>query len=210
MSGRTFDKGILILEGLLRNRYASDQPLTLSASIAMEQSYGGVDGDSASVAELLCLLSVLADAPLRQDVAVTGSVNQWGQVQAVGSVNQKIEGFFEVCHERGLTGTQGACIPESNVQHLVLRPDVAEAIDRQQFHIWAVSTIEQAIELFTGTPAGDVSDPNSFHGQVRQRLSDITETLRNRKTTDAGRVLWTPATPSELPRDPRPPLPGTE
>lgn len=210
MSGRTFDKGMLILEGLLRNFYAGEQPLTLSASIAMEQSYGGVDGDSASVAELLCLLSTLANVPLRQDIAVTGSINQWGEVQAIGGVNEKVEGFFDVCGEAGLTGTQGVCIPASNVRNLVLRPDVVEAIRQKQFHVWAVSTVDQAIELFTGLPAGKVTDEQSFHGQVRQRLSQITQTLQQKRSTDAERIHWTPSAPADLPPDPRPPLPGQD
>ncbi|MFH1299721.1 MAG: ATP-binding protein, partial [Planctomycetota bacterium] len=208
MSGSTFDKGMLILEGLLRNFYAGEQALTLSASIAMEQSYGGIDGDSASVAELLCLLSALADVPLRQDLAVTGSINQWGEVQAIGGVNEKVEGFFDVCHERGLTGSQGVCIPESNVQNLVLRADVVEAIQQEQFHVWAASTLDQAIELFTGMPAGNISDKKSFHGRVLHRLSDIAELLEQQRLTDTGRMLWIPGTPLDLPTDPRPPMPG--
>ncbi len=208
MSGSTFDKGMLILEGLLRNYYAVEQPLTLSASIAMEQSYGGVDGDSASVAELLCLLSALADVPLRQDLAVTGSINQWGKVQAIGGVNEKIEGFFDVCYEYGLTGTQGVCIPESNAQNLVLRADIVKAIQQNQFHVWTVTDIDQAIELFTGIPAGDISDNSSFHGRVLERLTEIATLLEQQKMTDTGRLLWTPGIPLGLPPDPRPPLPG--
>ena len=210
LSGRTFDKAMLILEGYLRNVYAGQQPLALSASIAMEQSYGGIDGDSASVAELLCLLSALADVPLRQDLAVTGSVNQWGEVQAIGGVNEKAEGFFDVCREAGLSGTQGVCIPAANVRNLVLRPDVVEAVRQEQFHVWAVSSVEEAIELFTGIPAGTVSDEKSFHGRVRYRLSEIINSLRQQKTTDTGRVLWTPGAPGESQPDPRPPLPGQE
>jgi lon-related putative ATP-dependent protease len=210
LSGRTFDKAMLILEGYLRNVYAGEQPLALSASLAMEQSYGGIDGDSASVAELLCLLSALAEVPLRQDVAVTGSVNQWGEVQAIGGVNEKVEGFFDVCRQARFSGTEGVCIPAANVQHLVLRPDVVEAIRQEQFHLWAVSRFDQAIELFTGIPAGDVSDEKSFHGRVRHRLSEITNSLRQQKTTDTGRLLWTPGAPGDLPPDPRPPLPGQE
>ena len=210
MSGRTFDKGMLILEGVLRNRYAGDQPLALSASIAMEQSYGGVDGDSASVAELLCLLSVLADVPLRQDLAVTGSINQWGQVQAIGGVNEKVEGFFDVCRDRGLTGTQGVCIPDANVSSLVLRPDVVDAIAAGEFHVWAVTDIDEAIELFTGMTAGTIDDKDSFHGRVRRRLREIIGTLRNEKTTDAGHVLWVPGGGGEMPPDPRPRIPGRE
>ncbi|WP_339726776.1 ATP-binding protein [uncultured Gimesia sp.] len=208
MSGSTFDKSMLILEGLLRNYYAGEQPLTLSASIAMEQSYGGVDGDSASVAELLCLLSALANVPLRQDLAVTGSINQWGEVQAIGGVNEKIEGFFDVCNESGLTGTQGVCFPESNAQNLVLRDDIVKAIRKKQFHVWAISDVDQAIELFTGMSAGDISDKRSFHGRVLERLTEIATLLEQQMLTDTGRLLWTPGTPLGLPPDPRPPLPG--
>jgi predicted ATP-dependent protease len=121
LSGSSFDKAILILEGYMRNKYASKHPLSLSASLAMEQSYGLIEGDSATVAELVCLLSAFAGIPLRQDIAITGSVNQWGQIQAVGGVTQKVEGFYEVCKQIGLTGNQGVCIPRSNVRHLVLR-----------------------------------------------------------------------------------------
>lgn len=208
MSGNTFDKGMLILEGLLRNYYAGEQPLTLSASIAMEQSYGGVDGDSASVAELLCLLSALADVPLRQDIAVTGSINQWGEVQAIGGVNEKIEGFFDVCNEYGLTRTQGVCIPESNAQNLILRDDVVKAIQKKQFHVWAISDVDQAIELFTGMKPGDISDKRSFHGRVLERLTEIATLLENQMLTDTGRLLWTPGTLLPPPPDPRPPMPG--
>lgn len=210
MSGRTYDKGLLILEGLLRNRYAGEQPMSLSAGIAMEQSYSGVDGDSASVGELLCLLSVLADVPLRQDLAVTGSISQWGEVQAVGGVNEKIEGFFDVCRERQLTGTQGVCIPETNVRNLVLRPDVVEAIKQRKFHIWAVSTIDQAIEIFTGMSAGKIDESQSFHGRVRSRLTEIGDTLWNQERLAADHPLWVPGSPIDIPPDPRPRLPGRE
>ena len=130
----------MILEGFLRNKYAQQQALALSASIAMEQSYGGVDGDSASVAELLCLLSALAEIPLRQEIAVTGSINQWGAVQAIGGVNEKIEGFYDVCRAGNLTGTQGVCIPAANVKNLVLRNDVTEAVAEGRFHIWSIAS----------------------------------------------------------------------
>lgn len=210
LSGRTFDKGLLILEGLLRNRYAGDQPLAISASIAMEQSYGGVDGDSASVAEFLCLLSALAGIPLRQDIAVTGSINQWGDVQAIGGVNEKIEGFFDVCNQRKLTGTQGVCIPASNVKNLVLRPDVVEAIVAQRFHVWAVTHVNQALELFSGMPVGDIHDAESFDGRVYARLGEMMRTLRRQKTTEAAHSHWTPGVPGEPSPDPRPPLPGRD
>jgi ATP-dependent Lon protease len=128
LSGSTHDKGVLILSGYLRQMYAQDKPLTLSASLCFEQSYGGIDGDSASSTELYALLSRLANLPLRQDLAVTGSVNQWGEVQAIGGANEKIEGFFDVCVQHGLSGQQGVLIPQANVRNLMLRQDVVEAI----------------------------------------------------------------------------------
>ena len=138
MSGSTHNKGVLILGGYLRKKYAQDKPLTMSASIAFEQSYGGVDGDSASSTEIYALLSSLAGVPIRQSIAVTGSVNQKGEVQAIGGVNQKIEGFFDCCRQRGLTGEQGVMIPESNVKDLMLRKEVLEAVKDGKFHIFAV------------------------------------------------------------------------
>jgi lon-related putative ATP-dependent protease len=209
LSGHTYDKGLLILEGYLRNTYAQKQPLTLSASIAMEQSYGGIDGDSASVAELLVLLSAIAGVPLRQDVAVTGSINQWGEVQAIGGVNEKVEGFFDVCRERELTGTQGVCIPRSNVQNLVLRPDVLEAVEAGRFRLWAVERFDETIELFSGLTPGSVDDPKSFHGKVNKRLAEMLETLKKKPVTGPPPSLWIPEQPAPQP-DPRPPLPGED
>jgi predicted ATP-dependent protease len=154
LSGSTHDKGILILGGYLGWKYAQDAPLSLSASLCFEQSYGGVDGDSASCAELYTLLSCLADLPLRQDIAVTGSVNQMGEVQPIGGANQKIEGFFQVCQSKGLTGTQGVMIPKRNLRNLTLRQDVVDAVQQGQFHIYAVDTVDEGIEVLTGVPAG--------------------------------------------------------
>lgn len=209
LSGKTFDKGLLILDGYLRNQYAQRNPLSLAAAIAMEQSYGGIDGDSASVAELVCLLGALAGTPLRQDLAVTGSINQAGQVQAIGGINEKIEGFFDVCRTAGLTGSQGVCFPRSNVKNLVLRPDVVEAIAQGQFHLWAINHVDQALELFSGIPAGSVDQPESFHGRVQARLDEMRESLK--KQPAGQQVLVTPAAapPSTTP-DPRPPLPGRD
>jgi predicted ATP-dependent protease len=209
LSGQTFDKGLLILEGYLRNQYAQRNPLSLSAAIAMEQSYGGIDGDSASVAELLCLLGALAGTPLRQDVAVTGSINQAGQVQAIGAVNEKIEGFFDVCRAAGLTGSQGVCFPRSNVRNLVLRPDVVQAVEQGKFHLWGIDQVDQAIELFSGIPPGNVEQPESFHGRVQGRLTDMLESLK--KQPPGQQVFVTPgAAPAAPPPDPRPPLPGRD
>jgi ATP-dependent Lon protease len=145
---------VLILSGFLRSIFAQHHPLDLSASIAFEQSYSGVDGDSASSTEVYAVLSSLSDLPLRQDLAVTGSVNQHGEIQPIGGVNLKIEGFFDVCHARGLTGTQGVLIPKQNIQDLMLRHDVVDAVRAGKFHIYAVSTIAEGIELLTGRPAG--------------------------------------------------------
>lgn len=156
MGGPTHSKGVLILSGYLAGRYALDTPISVSASLVFEQSYGGVDGDSASSTELYALLSALAAVPLRQDLAVTGSVNQHGEVQAIGGVNDKIEGYFEICQARGLTGTQGVMIPASNVQHLMLRADVVAACAAGRFAIYPIATIEEGIALLTGHAAADI------------------------------------------------------
>ncbi|GIX49452.1 MAG: ATP-dependent protease [Candidatus Tectimicrobiota bacterium] len=173
LSGSTHDKGVLILAGYLRQMYAQDKPLTLSASLCFEQSYSGVEGDSASSTELYALLSRLANLPVRQDLAVTGSVNQWGDIQAIGGVNEKIEGFYDVCTERGLTGTQGVIIPQANVRHLMLRPDVVEAIRAGRFHIYPITHVDQGLELLTGVPAGDVHTPGTVHYLVNARLQQL-------------------------------------
>ena len=154
LSGPSHNKGVLILTGYLRGKYAQDKPLVLSASIAFEQSYAGVDGDSASSTEIYALLSSLADVPIRQDLAVTGSVNQHGEIQPIGGANLKIEGFFDVCKARGLTGKQGVLVPAVNVEDLMLRHDVIEAVRNGTFHIYAVRTIDEGIELLTGKKAG--------------------------------------------------------
>ena len=173
MGGPIHSKGVLILSGFLGARYAADYPLSLSASLVFEQSYGGVDGDSASMAELCVLLSALADAPIKQSLAITGSVNQHGEAQPIGGVNEKIEGFFDVCRGRGLTGEQGVIIPASNVQHLMLRRDVVEAVKEKQFHIYTMKTVDQAIELLTGVPAGRRLQSGKFAaGSINQRVED--------------------------------------
>ena len=154
LSGRFHDKGVHIIAGFLRSMFAKDKPLSLAASICFEQSYSGVDGDSASSTEIYALLSALSELPLRQDLAVTGSMNQRGDIQAIGGVNEKIEGFFDTCRIYGLTGTQGVLIPASNVEDLMLREDVLDAVAGGNFHIWPVSRVEQGIELLTGVPAG--------------------------------------------------------
>jgi len=180
MGGPIHSKGVLILSGFLGGRYALDTPLSLSASLVFEQSYGGVEGDSASSAELYALLSTIADIPIRQSLAVTGSVNQHGHVQPIGGVNEKIEGFFDTCRAKGLTGEQGVLIPASNVQHLMVRQDVIDAVEAGQFHIHAVETIDQGIEILTGMKAGEpdengVYPEDTVNGMVQRRLKDFAQ-----------------------------------
>ncbi|MFN9743198.1 MAG: Lon protease family protein [Acidobacteriota bacterium] len=171
LGGPIHSKGVMILSSFLGARYAVDYPLSLSASLVFEQSYGGVEGDSASSAELYALLSALAEVPLRQSLAVTGSVNQHGEVQAIGGVNEKIEGFFDLCRMRGLTGEQGILIPAANVKHLMLRHDVIGAVAAGQFHIHPVSTIDEGIEILTGLPAGSRDADGHFpYGSINQRV----------------------------------------
>jgi len=183
LGGPIHSKGVLILASFLGARYAAEYPLSLSASLVFEQSYSGVEGDSASLAELCALLSALAEMPIRQSLAVTGSVNQRGQVQPIGGVNEKIEGFFDICKARGLTGEQGVIIPVANVRHLMLRQDVAEAAEAGQFHIYPVQTVDQAIELLTGIPAGEWDEEGNFpEGSINQlvevRLVELAEKQR--------------------------------
>jgi predicted ATP-dependent protease len=177
LSGSTHDKGVLILSGYLRQMYAQDKPLTLSASLCFEQSYSGIDGDSASSTELYALLSRLANLPLRQDLAVTGSVNQWGEVQAIGGVNEKIEGFFDVCVQRGLTGQQGVLVPQANVRNLMLRHDVVEAIQQGRFHVYPVTHVDQGLALLTGVPAGDTTTEGTVHCMVNARLQQLAKDI---------------------------------
>ena len=173
LGGPIHSKGVLILSAFLAARYASDQPLSLFATLVFEQSYGGVEGDSASSAELYALLSALSDLPIDQSFAVTGSVNQFGQVQAIGGVNDKIEGFFDVCRNHGLTGRQGVLIPATNVRHLMLRRDIVEAARNGQFRIFPIETIDEGIELLTGFPAGARGDDGKFpSGSVNRRVED--------------------------------------
>lgn len=180
LGGPVHSKGVLILASFLGAHYAQGLPLSLSASLVFEQSYDTVEGDSASLAELCALLSALADVPIRQSLAVTGSINQLGRVQAVGGVNEKVEGFFDVCRARGLTGDQGVIVPRANVQHLMLREDVVEAAREKRFHVWAVDDVDQAIALLTGLPAG-VPDARgrlpegSVNKRVAARLAHLSE-----------------------------------
>ncbi len=178
LGGRIHSKAVMILSAYLAHRYARNCPLPLSASLAFEQSYGGVEGDSASVAELVALLSALASVPVRQEIAVTGSINQHGEVQAIGGVNEKIEGFFEICRSRGLSGTQGVIVPRGNLDHLMLHQDVLEAVAEERFHVYAVSKVDQAIEILTGLAMGVEDEEKgypegTFNHRVASRIDEL-------------------------------------
>jgi ATP-dependent Lon protease len=183
LSGPTHNKGVLILGGYLRGKYATKRPMSLSASLAFEQSYGGVDGDSASSTEVYAILSSLSGLPLRQDLAVTGSLNQRGEIQPIGGVNEKIEGFFQVCKAKGLTGTQGVIIPHQNVQNLMLRADVVAAVKDGKFHVYPVKTIDEGIEILTGVEAGAAEAEGDYpdgtvHGLVDRELQRLAKGLK--------------------------------
>ncbi len=191
LSGPIHSKGVLILAGFLGQRYASDKPLSLSASLVFEQSYSGVEGDSASSAELYALLSCISDVPIKQSLAVTGSVNQLGQVQAIGGVNEKIEGFFDICKERGLTGDQGVLIPEANVKHLMLNQEIRDAVEQKLFSIYPITEIDQGIELLTGIPMGELDQegkfpPDTISGKVQARLEKLAETKDTSDEDESG------------------------
>jgi predicted ATP-dependent protease len=180
MSGPIHDKGVMILTGYMGWKYAQEYPLALSASLCFEQSYEGVEGDSTSSTELYALLSSIADLPIKQSIAVTGSVNQKGEVQPIGGINQKIEGFFEVCRSKGLTGEQGVMMPTKNLPHLMLRQEVIDAVKKGQFHIWAVSTIDEGIEVLTGIPAGVKTDGGYPEGTVNYKVDKNLREMANR------------------------------
>ena len=165
LGGPLHSKGVLILESFLSSRYARDMPLSLRAGLVFEQSYCGVEGDSASCAELCTLLSSLADVPIQQSIAITGSMSQLGEIHAIGGVNEKIEGFFDICAARGLSGQEGVIIPAANVTHLMLKNAVVEAIAAQQFNLWSVTTVDEAISLLTSLPAGERGDDNEYPEQ---------------------------------------------
>jgi predicted ATP-dependent protease len=188
LSGQIHDKGMLTLGGYLAHRFARERPLSLSASITFEQLYGGVEGDSASSAELYALLSSLADLPLRQDLAVTGSVNQWGEIQPVGGVTHKIEGFFKACRLKGLTGNQGVIIPVQNINNLNLSDEVLEAVHAEKFHIYPVASAEEGVEILTGMPAGRADDgnfpPGSVFWRVAQKLDFYYQRLKKDDNND--------------------------
>lgn len=183
LGGPLHSKGVLILSAFLSSYYVTDRPLSLSASLVFEQSYGGVEGDSASAAELCVLASALAEIPIRQSLAITGSLDQHGNVQAIGGVNEKIEGFFDICSKRGLSGDQGVLIPVSNVRHLMLRGDVIEAVERGQFHVYPVGHVDQCLELLTGIPAGERDKDGEFpdgsiNCKIRERLLGFASQLQ--------------------------------
>ncbi len=187
LSGRTHNKGVLILAGYLREQFAQEYPLSLTASIAFEQSYSGVDGDSASSTEIYAILSALSGIPIRQDLAVTGSVNQKGDIQPIGGVNEKIEGFFEVCNERGLTGTQGVMIPWQNVSDLMLKSEVVEAVREGTFHVYSIHHVREGIELLTGVAAGEKDENGRFpegtvFGEAQKRLEAYKEAVKETKS----------------------------
>ncbi|MBP2635159.1 MAG: putative ATP-dependent protease [Firmicutes bacterium] len=182
ISGTSHTKGVLILSGYLGQKYAQKSPLTLTASLTFEQLYDGVDGDSASSTELYAILSSLSERPIKQNMAVTGSVNQKGEIQPIGGATEKIEGFFSVCKLKGLTGSQGVMIPHQNVSNLALNDEVIEAVRQGQFHIYPVETVDQGIEILTGVPAGELQPdgtypPNTVNALVGQKLKEYTETL---------------------------------
>jgi predicted ATP-dependent protease len=183
LSGPIHDKGMLILTGYLGGKFAHDKPLSFSASICFEQSYEGVEGDSASSTELYSLLSALSGLPLLQGIAVTGSVNQLGKVQPIGGVNYKIEGFFAVCKAKGLSGGQGVIIPKRNERHLMLKDEVVEAVRSGRFHIWSVETIDQGISILTGVQAGEMLPDGSYpkgtvNYLVEKRLRTMVEKMK--------------------------------
>ena len=180
LGGKIHSKAVMIISALLANRYARNRPLPLSASLVFEQSYGGIEGDSASVAELVALISAIADIPVRQDLAVTGSLNQHGQVQAIGGVNEKIEGFFDICSARGLSGSHGVVIPAANAVHLMLRQDVQDAVAAGKFQVYCAQSIDTALELLTGYSAA------SIDAAIMQRLEELDALAKKFASKDKG------------------------
>lgn len=209
LGGQIHQKAVMILTGFLNGTYASEIPLSLSASIAFEQSYGPVEGDSASCAELYAILSALAEAPIRQGIAVTGSVDQHGAVQVIGGVNYKIEGFYETCRLKGLTGDQGVLIPRQNVKNLMLKTEVVKAVEEGRFHIWAVSHVNEGIEVLTGIHAGSPQEPDTIHGRASLRLQHFAEALKGGRDERPGTIIEVPV-PGGGPRPPQPPTPPRE
>jgi predicted ATP-dependent protease len=183
LSGKSHDKGVQILAGYLRSQFAQNRPLSLTASVCFEQSYSGIDGDSASATEIYSILSSLSGLPIRQDIAVTGSLNQKGDVQPIGGVNEKIEGFFDCVHAGRATGSEGVIIPRKNMIDLMLRPDVVKAVEKGWFHIYAIDNVSQGIEILTGVPAGRRRKnggypPGTVFDCVDRRLEELASNLR--------------------------------
>jgi predicted ATP-dependent protease len=204
LSGATHDKGIMILSGFMRARFGQKDPIAMTASICFEQSYSGIDGDSASSTELYALLSALSGVPIRQDLAVTGSVDQFGNVQAIGGVNDKIEGFYRVCKAGGLTGRQGVMVPRSNLRNLMLDFETVEAVERGVFHIYAVETIDQGIEILTGVRAGAIDEAGTINYLVAKRLREMGEKIRAHPSPET-RIIREDA--PAAPPPPKPPAP---
>jgi ATP-dependent Lon protease len=206
LSGSTHDKGMMILTGFLRARFAQSHPIAMSASICFEQSYSGIDGDSASSTELYALFSALSGVPIRQDLAVTGSVDQYGRVQAIGGVNEKIEGFYRVCKAIGLTGTQGVLVPASNVSGLMLDAETAAAVGAGRFHIYPVESIDHGIEILTGVRAGAIGEPGTINDIVDRRLRQMSDLLRDRAIAETRIVQEAAQAPLPI-KPPAPPEP---
>jgi len=184
LSGKIHTKGVMILTNFLRERFAQNKPISLTASLCFEQSYGMVEGDSASSTELYALLSALSGLPVKQGIAVTGSVSQKGEIQPVGGVTKKIEGFFDICNYKGLTGDQGVIIPEKNIRNLMLKQEVVDAVKDGQFHIWPVSTIEEGMEILSGIKAGNLQTDGTYEDgtlfrSVDERLQEIADIVRD-------------------------------
>jgi predicted ATP-dependent protease len=189
MSGHIHDKGVLIMGGYMASKYAQETPLSLSASLCFEQSYEGVEGDSASSTELYTLLSSISGIPIKQNIAITGSVNQMGEIQPIGGINEKVEGYFRVCKAKGLTGEQGVMMPQKNLDNLMLREDVVEAVKQGKFHLWAVDSIDHGIEVLTGKPAGEKKADGAYPEDtinylVDKKLKENAEKLRRFSNVD--------------------------
>jgi predicted ATP-dependent protease len=178
LSGPIHTKGVLILNGYLAEHFFQDKPVSLSARLVFEQSYAEIEGDSASSTELYALLSSLAKVTIQQGIAVTGSVNQKGEIQSIGGINEKIEGYFEVCKLMGLNKEQGIIIPSSNIQNLMLKDDVIDAVQHNQFKIWSVDTIDDGIEILTGTKAGSIEEEGTIHWLINNTLTEFSATLK--------------------------------
>src|SRR3989339_1793754 len=183
LSGNTHNKGVLIITGYFRENFGNRIPLSFTASLVFEQGYGIIDGDSASITEICALLSCLADVPIKQSFAITGSVNQKGDIQPIGGVNEKITGFFEICKERGLTGSQGVIIPIQNVSDLMLGQEIIDTVKAGKFHLYSIQKIEEGIDLLLGLPAGEMNEdgtypPNTVFGKVDARLEELRKAAR--------------------------------